>query len=304
MSFIQQMTDSYIPDGKGIIKYDENHILMITNVATFLHMPIVNWKRNRPPDIERCKEIAKDICKNKPMLDSMFYLHFVDNTVDMSGNKTNARFECLDGIHRYTAIAMLHTEYTRPPDLLEFDDLSSASCSGGLGGGGNMDWLYRRSVLLNIRSNCSEEILSEIFRNINNCVPVPITYLEEYDERKRKCAETIAFDWQRRYRTHFVVEKTAQFKPHRPNTTNNRFVNFVSELYESLRDREAVDEDLTATIETLLVNANAYIQNHLVLGIPLAMLEKCRKTGCYLFLYKYPEVLQIIARLREGMIIV
>jgi hypothetical protein len=293
MNLMQQLTTVFIPSGQAVIKYTENHILITTNVRTLLTMPIANWKRNRPPDIERCKEIARDISKNRPMLDSLFYFHFVNGGLDLSGNAIEPRFECLDGIHRYTALSLLHKEYSQPPDLLEFDE------DVEMGKVGNIDWLYGRSVLLNIRSNCTEEVLTEIFRNINNCVPVPLTYLEEYDERKRKCAETITFDWQSKYRSHFVVEKNTQFKPHRPNTTYPRVVNLVSDIYELLRDREAEDCDLTSSINALLETANVYIQNHLTMGVSPKILEKCQKTGCYLFLCKSDEILQIIGRFRD-----
>jgi hypothetical protein len=284
MSFSQM-----IPNSQVVIRYSEKHSLVVTNVQTLLSLNIVNWKRNRPAEIQRCEEIAADILLRKPVLDSMFYFHSVTEKTGLS------KFECLDGIHRYTALTLLHKECIKPLDLLHSDDTSNVKES--------MDWLYKRTVLLNIRVGYTDEELTEIFRNINNCVPVPITYLEEFDERKRKCVETVAAHLQMLYRSHFVVEKNAQHKPNRPNTTRTRVVNMITELYDSLKNEDIEDTEILHIIQRWIENANLYIQNHLIIGISPSILEKCRKTGCYLFLYKPCEILKIIDRLRSGLVI-
>jgi len=285
MSFSQ-----IIPNSQVLIRYSEKHSLVVTNVQTLLSLNIVNWKRNRPAEMQRCEEIAADISLRKPVLDSMFYFHYVNEDTESVG-----KFECLDGIHRYTALSLLHKECSKPLDLLHSSDSLSPKES--------IDWLYKRTVLLNIREGYTAEELTEIFRNINNCVPVPVTYLEEFDERKRKCAEAVASHLQIRYRSHFVVEKNAQHKPNRPNITRNRLVNMITELYDSLKSEDMEDTEILSEIQRWIENTNLYIQNHLIIGIPSSILEKCRKSGCYLFLYKPCEILQIIHRLRAGLVI-
>ena len=85
MNLLQRITD-VIPKCQILIKYTETYLLVVTNVRTLLSLNIVNWKRNRPAEMDRCREIAKDIANARPFLDSLFYLYFIDTPEGVSGS--------------------------------------------------------------------------------------------------------------------------------------------------------------------------------------------------------------------------
>jgi hypothetical protein len=117
--------------------YCENHVLGKITVRDLLNMQhIGNWKFNRPPDHIRCKEIAKYIFTKRPRLDWLFYA---------IGNDDSLNLYIIDGIHRFTAFTLIHTENSKPTDLLTPNEFA-----------GDLAWFYKQHVLISLRTNTSE----------------------------------------------------------------------------------------------------------------------------------------------------
>ena len=81
-----------------------NDVVVLSNKCTDFHR-IINWERNRPPDMCRVKEIAEDITtRNATWTDGLILIW----------TKPDGTLECYDGIHRvYAARQVEHTVYLR-----------------------------------------------------------------------------------------------------------------------------------------------------------------------------------------------
>ena len=163
--------------------YCENHVLGKITVRDLLNMQhIGNWKFNRPPDYIRCKEIAKYIFTKRPCLDWLFYA---------VGNNLVNGFSIVDGIHRFTAFKLIHTENSKPVDLLTPNEFA-----------GDLSWFYQQHVLISLRTNTSEGEEVDLFRQINMSNPVPDLYMQNPDYEKRCLIEETVKTWTDQYRTH------------------------------------------------------------------------------------------------------
>lgn len=245
--------------------YCENHVLGKITVRDLLNMPhIGNWKFNRPPDHIRCKEIAKYIFTKRPCLDWLFYA---------VGNDLVHGFSIVDGIHRFTAFTLIHTENSKPTDLLTPNEFA-----------GDLTWFYKQHVMISLRTNTSEGEEVDLFRQINMSNPVPDLYIQNPDYEKRCLIEEIVKTWTEQYRAHF----SANSKPNVPNVNRDRFI----ELLNSLCDKHGINKSTNPQkLEELLYEMNHKIRTNLPKRISQKSLDKCRETGCYLFLVKQ-DVLQ------------
>ena len=245
--------------------YCDNHVLAKITVRDFLNMQNVgNWKFNRPPDHIRCKEIAKYIFTKRPSLDWLFYVVC---------NDSNASFSIVDGIHRYTAFKLIHTENSKPIDLLTPTEFA-----------GDLTWFYQQHVLISLRTNKSEGEEIDLFRQINMSNPVPDLYMQNPDHEKRCLVEDVAKTWSHQYRAHF----SANPKPNVPNTNRDRFI----ELLNYLCDKHGINKSTNPhKLEEFLYEMNHKIRQNLPKRISQKSLDKCAETGCYLFLVKQ-DILQ------------
>jgi hypothetical protein len=248
--------------------YCENHVLGKITVRDLLNMQhIGNWKFNRPPDYIRCKEIAKYIFTKRPCLDWLFYA---------VGNGNSRAFSIIDGIHRFTAFKLIHTENSKPchaPDLLTPNEFA-----------GDLSWFYQQHVLISLRTNTSEGEEVDLFRQINMSNPVPDLYIQNPDYEKRCLIEETVKTWTDQYRAHF----SANSKPNVPNVNRDRFI----ELLNFLCDKHGINKSNNPQkLEELLYEMNHKIRQNLPKRISQKSLDKCGETGCYLFLVKQ-DILQ------------
>lgn len=253
------------PGMEVIHTYCENHVLVKCTIKSLLdhQHKIHNWKFNRPPDHIRTKEIAKYTFTKRPCLDWLFYAICDDDDC----------IYVIDGIHRFTAFKLIHTENSKPVDLLTPHDFA-----------GDLTWFYQQHVMISLRSNVSEGEAVDLFRQINMSNPVPDLYIQNPDHEKRCLVEEVAKTWSDRFRTHF----SATPRPNVPNVNRDRFI----ELLNYLCDKYGINKSTNPQkLEELLYEMNHRIRQNLPKRISQKSLDKCLQTGCFLFLVKQ-DVLQ------------
>jgi hypothetical protein len=267
-NMISIVINHFFPSSELILSYSENHGVYKILIDDLLGDAIKNWTYNRPPDMERCPEIARYIYNSKKPFDTMIYLSFC--------NKTEV-FEVLDGIHRLTALKIIKEENSKPLELL---------CPGEFGSDNNANWLFKQYILVNIRFNSTQGELIEVFKNLNKSQTVPELYIRDTSREKRDIIDTIANEWYVLYKRHF----SSAANPIRGNTNRNKFVELLDVLY----DKYKIDSSNVKKLITCLKNANAKCGENIHSKVSVDIRLKCKETGCYLFLHKNDVLKKII----------
>ena len=140
---------------------------------------------------------------------------------------------------------------------------------------------------MNIRFNTTFEQLGEIFKTLNKSQTVPELYIRDQIGEKRKIIDSIANEWQVRYKRHF----SSSANPIIGNTNRNKFVELLSYLY----DKYNIDESGINKLNKILDELNYKIQlKPLPAKASIDVRLKCKETGCYLFLYKNDKLENLI----------
>jgi hypothetical protein len=266
---VQSIVKTSFPHCKIIHRYTDYHVIIKVTISELLAAPITNWKFNRPHDEVRCNHIAMDIYNSKKIVETMFYLSF---------NNENIMYDVIDGIHRFTALKLIHKHNNSSElDLLH----NESNCMFGYGG--NATWLYASHVFVNIRFNSKEGELIDFFKSLNKCNPISEIYVRDISREKKDIIESIVNEWQIKYKTHF----SAVSKPNRPNVNRDRFMDLLNELFDKFKNKD--------TLEKKLEQMNNYILcNHNPRKIPQKTREKCCETNCWLFIYTCEELAKMI----------
>lgn len=132
-------------------------------------------------------------------------------------------------------------------------------------------------VLVHLLRNATEEDIKNRFVIVNSGCPVPELYLGNTEESKKKIIQTIVDRLCINYKAH----KSSSKKPLKPNFNRD---NVVDMMFSFLEDKIIEnEEDLYKKILTL--NKKYSEGKHIKLkGLRKQVLDKCKKTGCYLFL--------------------
>ena len=113
-----------------------------------LYNSTTNWKYNRPPDERKVEEITQYIHDNKKPPDGIIY---IAELID-SETKT-IRYVCYDGNHRREALK----------------------------------YVPKMKVLVQLRTNITDEDIKDEFLRLNKTTPVPELYItDEIDEGKKE----------------------------------------------------------------------------------------------------------------------
>jgi len=138
-------------------------------------------------------------------------------------------------------------------------------------------------ALLYVRFNDSDGDKIEVFQNINKSVPVTEMWLVDPQKEKQL------------YITAFIKEFKAQYEPHfkprnpkKPNTTQNLFEELCSGLY----DKHHVTSQ--AQLCSIIMNANHMMSEINYDCKKAKQVDKCAKTGCYLFMCANSELLETV----------
>jgi len=256
MNAIQQV----IPSFTQIHQYNDQHIMFKCTIRDILSANIVNWEYNRPPDLVRCNEIATYIYAKRPELDWLFYITYLEHGQENM-------LSMVDGIHRLTALRIIHSENIKPVDFIT---------PSRFGHGGNAEWLYDKYILVSLRLNPSAGETIDLFQTLNKSNPVPELYIRNTDQDKRIIIEEFVQDWMKKYKSHF----SANVKPNIPNINRDRFIEILDIVYTKCKITKLTQNRLAEKIGEM----NQYIMVNLPAKCKEKPIEKCRKTGCYLFL--------------------
>jgi hypothetical protein len=237
-------------------------------VCDLLNAPITNWKYNRPPDQIRCADIAKYIYLSKKPLDTMLYLSF---------NNITQSFDVVDGIHRYTSLKILKENNSKSLNLIDPCDY---------GNNNDAEWLYQSHILLNMRFNATEGELIELFKNLNKSSPISDLYIRDFVKEKREIIENVANTWQVKYKSHF----SSNNKPNKPNVNRDRFIDLLQEVYVKYN----INEDNKQLLEQVLDRANWDISINIPHKLSETIIDKCKSTGCWLFIYTNEKLIKMI----------
>ena len=264
---IPQIIRHHFSSVEIIHTFADNHYLVKIKISDILNAPIYNWSYNRPPDMSRCPDIARYMYNSKKPIDTM---------INLTYKNTNDSFEVLDGIHRLTALKIIQSENSKTRSL----DFITPSFENSFefGFDNNAHWLYDQHLLVNIRFNSILGDLIEIFKTLNKSQAVPDIYIRDVTREKKEIIETIANDWQIRYKKHF----SSSASPISGNTNRHKFIDLLDIIY----DKYKIDDTKLDKFKQILEEAN----NRMSLNVPKKTTVdtrlKCRDTGCYLFLYK------------------
>jgi hypothetical protein len=250
----------YFESAELILSFNENHGIYKIMIKDLLIDSVTRWEHNRPPDMVRCPNIARYIYNSKKTIDSMIYLSF---------NNLTENFEILDGLHRITALKIIHEENSKPLELL---------CPGDFGSGNDVNWLYNQYLIVNIRFNATVGELIDVFQNLNKSQPASELYIHDHSKEKKVIIETIVNEWYFMFKSHFSSSQN----PVTGNTNRTRFSNLLLILY----DKYKIGEHNYDKLRKLLEEANTKISKNISSNVSINIRVKCKETGCYLFLLK------------------
>lgn len=244
---------------KLVIKHSPNHITHKIKIRKFLKLHMKRWKFNRPKSIERVQEIAQSLLHKREPVSYLFYCTYSKDT----------QFEIIDGIHRYYALKSL-------AEILEDVEMNS--------------WFYESYLLIETKTHHTQGQLIDWFQSINNSIPVSDLYLKADDDEKKEIIEEVVKTYYDKYKIHFKGSK-----PNIPNTSTEKFTELLSYIYDTFD----VSFENKRMIINILEDINNYIQSssnikRLNKKISDASLDKCKRTGLYLFLVTKEKMYELI----------
>ena len=246
--------------------YSDNHYISKCKILDLLNANVANWEHNRPPDVLRCSEIAEHIYIRRPILDWMLYFTY---------DRTTNTFYLVDGIHRFTALQIIHRENQKPYDFIT---------PNSFGSNGDAKWLYDTYILLCIRVQPSKGETIDWFQTLNKSIPVPDLYIANTAEIKRKIIEEVLHEWMHRFKSHFSPSQ----KPNIPNINRDRFVDILDDTYEKYKITSV------SQLNEKLYELNNYLRENIPSKTSRVSIDKCTTSGCFLFLLQKDNIVERI----------
>lgn len=255
---------SFLPSFEIIHKYTENHIMFKCKISDLLEAAnenkIINWKHNRPPDTVRCKELAELVYNKKQEVDWLFYM-VAENDI----------LHIIDGIHRFNSLQIIKRENSKAPDYLTPTAFATtAFCAN------SADWLYEKYIFISLRKNMTIGETIDLFQSLNKSNPVPELYFENNNQQKRTLIESIVNEWMTGFNSHFTASKN----PNIPNMNRDKFIEILDFVYEKYQLNNTNNYLLTEKLYEL----NSKLKATPPKKTSLVAIDKCNKTGCFIFL--------------------
>ena len=251
-----------LPSFEIIHNFTPDHILVKCKIDDLLAAAackkVINWKYNRPADIIRCNEIAESIYTKKSEVDWLIYMTY-ENDV----------FHIIDGIHRFHALQIIKRENNKPLDHLTPTIFESNN---------NAEWLYTKHLIISLRFNMSTGQTIDLFQSLNKSNPVPDLYMFDTDQQKRMAIETNVQEWVTSFRVHFTATKN----PNIPNMNRDRFIEILDFVYSKYKLTNSTEYLLSEKLYEL----NTRLKHTPPKNISENALDKCKKTGCFIFLLR------------------
>lgn len=249
-----------------ITQYKENHLLGSCLIDDIIKFRWSRWKYNRSPDMVRVAEIIEYIERGNS-IDWLLYFIYSSNSKDKM-----ASLFVYDGLHRMTAI----TEYIK-----QFEKQQDVRCP-----------LRNCIILISIRINPTDGEILDAFESINKSVPMYV--MPYWDIKRKEIIEKVVEKWQNKYTRHFKPTLRTNI----PNINRDAFIDIVSKLY----DHYDINED-GKKLERVLNRINNYMKDINVLPnntYSEKALDKCKGTGCYIFLVKGTQLFDFIEERKDG----
>jgi hypothetical protein len=257
--------NTYLPSHEIIHRYSEDHLIIKCKLSDLLsaanNKKVINWKYNRPPDAIRCIEIARSIYMKNQEIDWILYM--------VSENDV---LKIVDGIHRFHSLQIIKRENSRPVDHLTPNIFAQPA-----------DWLYDKYILISIRFNMSEGQVIDLFQSLNKSNPVPDLYISDTSQQKRKTIEDVVHEWVSTFGSHF----TSSSNPNIPNMNRDRFIEILDFAYTKY-------ELTSSSLCEKLYELNAKLKKKPPTKTSATALEKCNKTGCFIFLLRREQLQESI----------
>ena len=257
---------TFLPSFEIIHKYTENHLMGKCKISDLLDSAtsnkIINWKHNRPPDTVRCKELAEYIYNKKQEVDWLFYM-VAENDI----------LHIVDGIHRFHSLQLIKRENSKAPDYLT----PTAFAPTAFAINNSADWLYEKYIFISLRLNMTNGQTVDLFQSLNKSNPVPELYIApDVNQQKRTLLESIVNEWMTDFDTHFTSSKN----PNIPNMNRDKFIDILDFVYENYQLNNSNNYLLTEKLYEL----NSKLKANPPKKTSPSALEKCNKTGCFIFL--------------------
>ena len=260
---------NYIPSLEIVHHFTADHLIIKCTIEDLLtaasSKKLANWKYNRPPDVIRCNEIAENIYTKKQEVDWLLYMTYENDVLHI-----------IDGIHRFYALQIIKKENNKPIDYL----------TPTIFGNNNAEWLYAKSLIISLRFNMTTGQTIDLFQSLNKSNPVPDLYMFDTDQQKRKVIEANVNEWVSSFRNHFTSTKN----PNIPNMNRDRFIEVLDFVYSKYK---LTNSDAHLLSEKLY-ELNTKIKNNPPKNTSVNALEKCTKTGCFIFLLRFDTLKESI----------
>ena len=173
---------------------------------------------------------------------------YVDGIIYMQ-YKDNTLY-CYDGLHRFEALK-----------LLDKDNYNRIS-------------LQNMSIVLNIRINATDGEIMDHFSILNKCVPVPDIYVDVQNAKEIQIIESVVNYFSEKFSSHFSVSRN----PNIPNENKDRMKDRLKIMLENHPDKQNYIH--------FLEEQNKYVKENIPRKITSKQLDKCHKSGFYLFLQR------------------
>jgi hypothetical protein len=147
-----------------------------------------------------------------------------------------------------------------------------------------LDWLMEKFVSINIYYDNTTQDLYDIFEVINKSIPIPEIYKKDTEEEKKVSIYEMVEELRKRYRVHFSDSP----KYNIPNMNRDSLMDILSRYYDKYEKKIEKSEMLD-----LLLKTNKKIGESIEGSkekITTNVLNKCKKSGCYLFIRRFEEI--------------
>jgi hypothetical protein len=262
---IKQLLPSFVM----IHTYNKDHVIFKCTIADLLSVAknkrLENWKYNRPPDTIRCREIAESIYNKKQEIDWLLYIVCETDKKDS--------LQIIDGIHRLHSLQIINKENSKPVDHLT---------PTLFGNNNDAEWLYEKYILISLRLNMTTGQSIDLFQSLNKSNPVPELYMFDTDLQKRTIIEFNVNDWVTKFSSHFTASKN----PNIPNMNRDRFIEILDYVYTKYRLNNSTSYVLTEKLYEL----NSTLKKNPPPKVSANSIEKCVKTGCFIFLLRREQL--------------
>lgn len=211
------------------------------------NMKILNWSKNRPPDLTRIPLIVKSLKKQK-YIDGMIYL----------ARDENNNYYCYDGIHRIEALRMLYRE----------------------------EYKIDHRVIIHIIDTYDEDYIEKKFKLLNKCIPVPEIYTEaEHTLHCIELIEYVVGKTFERFSRNFSPSNRPQKIHENRDRMIDKLTEFLQNNIELQYFTKEQLYDLCIK-QFNLVMKKLFEMSTKRVKLTQKQRKKCIETQCYLFIYK------------------